>query len=283
MRADSSSLTAVIPALLRAAHQVFDERPLILDDPVAVGLVDRSTEPEIRASAELLQSSAMKRLRSTFVLRSRYAEDCLAEAAEHAGQYVILGAGLDTFAYRQPGWAKHLRIFEVDHPATQQWKQERLAKADVWVPPNLTFVPLDFERASLRRTLDEAKLDTSTPTVFSWLGVTQYLTDSAIDRTLEYVASFPRSSRIVITMAVPEEMLAPGAAKAAALNAAAAADRGEPWINRLAPRALSERLTHLGFASAFHLAPEEVERRYFAGRTDGLEVPVIEQILLGTV
>jgi methyltransferase (TIGR00027 family) len=220
VRDDASSLTAVIPALLRAAHQIFDARPLILDDPVAVGLVERSTEREILANAELLQSSAMKRLRSTFILRSRYAEDCLAEVAEHVGQYVILGAGLDTFAYRQPAWAKPLRIFEVDHPATQRWKEERLAKARVWMPPNLTLVPIDFERASLRRSLDEAKLDTDVPTVFSWLGVTQYLTDSAIDRTLEYVASFPRSSRIVITVAVPEEMLAPGAAKVAAASRA---------------------------------------------------------------
>ena len=110
MRDDASSLTAVIPALLRAAHQIFDERPLILDDPVAVGLVERSPEREILANADLLQSSAMKRLRSTFVLRSRYAEDCLAEVAERVGQYVILGAGLDTFAYRQPAWARRLTL-----------------------------------------------------------------------------------------------------------------------------------------------------------------------------
>jgi methyltransferase (TIGR00027 family) len=280
---DAPSLTAVLPALLRAAHQVFDARPLILDDPVAVGLVERSTEREILANAELLQTSAMKRLRSSFVLRSRYAEDCLAEVAEHVGQYVILGAGFDTFAYRQPAWAKRLRIFEVDHPATQRGKEERLAKADVWVPPNLSFVPIDFERASLRRSLDEAKLDTDVPTVFSWLGVTQYLTDVAIDRTLEYVASFPRSSRIVITVAVPEEMLTPGAAKGAVFNAAASAERGVPWINRLSPRLLSDHLQRLGYSSSCHLTPDEAEKRYYAGRTDDLRVPVIEQLLLGTV
>ena len=283
MRDDASSLSAVIPALLRAAHQIFDARPLIFDDPVAVGLVERSTEREILMNAELLQSSAMKRQRSAFILRSRYAEDCLAEVAEHVGQYVILGAGLDTFAYRQPAWAKRLRIFEVDHPATQRWKEERLAKAGLWMPPNLTLAPIDFERASLRRTLDEVKLDTDVPTFFSWLGVTQYLTDSAIERTLEYVASFPRSSQIVITVAVPEDMLAPGAAQVAALNAATAAERGEPWINRLSPSALSERLKHLGFSSAFHLTPDEAEKRYFAGRSDDLRVPVIEQLLLATV
>jgi methyltransferase (TIGR00027 family) len=283
MRDDASRLTAVVPALLRAAHQVFDARPLIFDDPVAVGLVERSTERELVANAELLQSSAMKRLRSTFVLRSRYAEDCLAEVAEHVGQYVILGAGLDTFAYRQPAWAKRLRIFEVDHPATQRWKEERIANADLWPPANLTLVPIDFERSSLRRTLDEAKLDTRVPTIFSWLGVTQYLTDSAIDRTLEYVASFPRSSRIVITVAVPDEMLAGGAAKAAAYNAAAAAERGNPWISRLSPRTLSDRLVRLGFSSTFHLEPEAADERYFAGRSDDLRVPVIEQLLLATV
>ena len=250
---------------------------------MAVGFIDGTSEREILDNREGFRSPFLSGLRSSFVLRNRYAEDCLAESPTSVGQYVILGAGLDTFAYRQPPSAKHLRIFEVDHPATQRWKRERLAKVGIEPPPNLVFAPIDFERSSLAHGLGDATFDAEIPTFFSWLGVTQYLTVQAINQTLEYVASLPASSQIVFTFVLPDEALGPDDAQANAIGSSVAAARGEPWITRLEPRSLSIRLQSLGFSSTFHLTPADAQTRYYSGRTDGLPVPSIEQLMRATV
>jgi methyltransferase (TIGR00027 family) len=283
MKDDAPSFTALGPALLQAVHQVLDDSPRILTDPVAVGFVDGSSEREILDNREGFQSSFLRTLRSNFVLRTRYAEDCLAESPPSVGQYVILGAGLDTFAYRQPPSAKHLRIFEVDHPATQRWKRERLAKVGIEAPPNLVFAPIDFERSSLAHALGDATFDPEIPTFVSWLGVTQYLTVQAIDQTLEYVASLPPSSQIVFTFVLPDEALDPDDAQVNAIGASVAAARGEPWITRLEPSSLSKRLRSLGFSSTYPLTAADAQTRYYSGRTDGLTVPSIEQLMRATV
>ena len=150
MEEGKPSQTAIAPAVLRAAHQILDQKPRILDDPIAVGLVEGSDREQILEQATALNSRQMKSWRSLFVMRSRYAEDCLKEAAEKGvRQFVILGAGLDTFAYRQPEWATTFKIFEVDHPNTQGWKRERLKTASVAIPSNVVFVPCDFEKTDL--------------------------------------------------------------------------------------------------------------------------------------
>jgi methyltransferase (TIGR00027 family) len=283
MKEDAPSFTAVFAAWLRAAHQVLDDDPKILADPLAVGLVEGSSEDELLANSEDLHSPGMKGLRSALVLRSRYAEDALAESATSIGQYVILGAGLDSFAYRQPPWARHLRIFEVDHPATQRWKRERLAEVGIELPPNLVFCPIDFEHSSLAEGLGDVSFNRETPTFFSWLGVTQYLTNRSIDQTLGHVASLPPPTQIVFTFLLPDGAIGASDAADVATASSIAAARGEPWITRIEPQSLSERLRGLGFSAALHLTPALAKDRYYSGRTDELPVPVIEQLMLARV
>src|SRR5438105_18537 len=146
MRHEEASRTTQRPALLRAAHQILDAEPKIHHDPLAVGLTPEASVESIRANERLIRGSDCMLLRSAFVLRARYAEDCLAAAAlAGVSQYVILGAGMDTFAYRQPEHARAMRIFEVDHPSTQAAKRGCFAKRGLRTPANLAFVALDFE------------------------------------------------------------------------------------------------------------------------------------------
>jgi methyltransferase (TIGR00027 family) len=185
-------------------------------------------------------------------------------------QYVLLGAGLDTFAYRQPAWASSLRIFEVDHPGSQLWKRERLGEAKVGVPANLTFVPVDFERASPRQGLSAAAFDFGAATFLSWLGVTQYLTLEAIEQTLGFVLSLPRGSEIAFEFIVPGDLLPADEAAVFEALAARAADIGEPWLTRFRPHELRTKLLAMGFCEVIHLSPQEANDRYFRGRRDGL-------------
>ena len=177
------------PAIFRAAHQVLDASPKILDDPVAVDLVEGASVAAIRAAEADHQTPGRRLARALFVLRSRFAEDQLAEAirpgigpgggpggGQRVGQYVVLGAGLDTFAYRQPRWARHLAIIEVDHPASQAFKRQQLRRHQIAVPDNLAFAPIDFERQDLASGLSGGPFAADRPTFLSWLGVSQYLT-----------------------------------------------------------------------------------------------------------
>ncbi len=142
MKARYSSSTMILTAIQRAAYQVLDDEPRILDDPVAVGLTEGCSREEILAAAQEYRTPILALRRSAFVLRSRFAEDCLRSAVSGGiRQYVILGAGLDTFAYRQPNWARNLAIFEVDHPPSQEYKRERLAARGIQIPANLRFCP----------------------------------------------------------------------------------------------------------------------------------------------
>ena len=180
-------------ALHRAAHQLLD-RPLVFADDVVLRLIG----PELVATItpDWADQAAVRRLRATIALRSRYAEDRLADAVRRGvGQYLVLGAGLDSFAYRNPFPA--LRIFEVDHPASQAAKRRLLADAGIALPPTLTFVPVDFERERLIDALVRGGVDTSAQVFVSWLGVTVYLTREAVLETLAAVATLPAGSAIV--------------------------------------------------------------------------------------
>ena len=147
--------------------------------------------------------------RAGFALRARYAEDCLAQGVERGvAQYVVLGAGLDTFACRQPPWSRRLQIFELDHPATQQWKRERLRHAGIELPSNVTFVPTDFERASVADALGRTGFAFAATTLCSWMGVTQYLTRDALDATFRFTLSLPRHvARLRVTSCMAQHWL----------------------------------------------------------------------------
>lgn len=280
MRDADPSRTAIRAAVLRAAHQILDDEPKVLVDPVAVRLV----EGLLPADGDTLQAPPLKRLRAALVLRSRYAEDALAEAARGGvRQYVILGAGLDTFAYRQPPWARALTVFEADRPATQAWKHEALRLAGIAVPGNVRFCPVDLETGSLPRALGAAGFQVAIPTFASWLGATQYLSDAAIDVTLRFVRALPAGSGIVFSFVAPDAWLDREDREEFGTWAAAAASDGEPWITRLDPTALRCRLLDLGFGRVDHLPPETATARYLSERRDGLLVPRAVHLMRATV
>jgi len=260
-----ASRTALGAAAMRAAHRFVDGEPWILDDPVAERLIDANDLERLVANAEALRTVSATRLRTHVLLRSRYAEDRLASAAgQGIGQLVVLGAGLDTFAYRQPDLATCLRIFEVDHPASQDDKRRRLAAAGIEVPGNVEFVGIDLEKTSLGEGLRASALDLDRPTFFSCLGVLVYLTSEAVQEIFRLVAGFPPGSEIVFTFSRPRSSLSDLAGRAAAL--------GEPWLTQLEPRSLRANLRRLGFSGIFFLSQAEAERAMGA-RADGLRAP----------
>jgi methyltransferase (TIGR00027 family) len=202
-------------------------------------------------------------------VRSRYAEDQLGKAAEHgARQYVVLGAGLDTFAYRNPYPA--LRVFEVDHPATQAWKRGRLQSAGIAVPQSVAYVPVDFERQQLAVELERGGLDTTLPAFFCWLGVTPYLTRESCMATLGFIGKMPAGSGVAFDFAVDPKLLGLQERLALYLLSRRVASAGEPFRLFFRPAELVEELKKLGFTRTEMLGAQEINARYFNNRRDGL-------------
>ena len=282
MEKSQRSRTIEIPAIMRALHQTMDDDPKILSDPIAPRLID--SDDDRRWLAPLIDHPFAKQWRAGFALRARYAEDCLAESVQRgARQYVILGAGLDSFAYRQPPWAGSLRIYEADHPITQRWKRDRLDAAGIAIPSNLAFAPIDFERESIPVALRTAGFAPDRQTVCSWMGVTQYLTPEALEATFRFVLSLPPSSEIVFSFILPQEDVSGVEAEALSIAARRAAEVGEPWLARFRADELAARLRSTGFSRTIHLTPEEAGRRYFRDRKDGLKERRGEQLMRAIV
>src|SRR5271165_4119917 len=201
MKPNEPSRTALMIARQRAAHQVLDHGS-ILYDPFAMKIL-REDEKEVLQYENQHPLASIGRLFNA--ARSRIAEDALSRAVETGvRQIVILGAGLDTFALRNPHGALEIRIYEVDHPATQAWKLERLAEAQIALPPWLSFVPVDFERDDVGEKLAAAGFQQNSPAFFTWLGVVPYLTQDAIGRTLGYMASIEDSEVVFDYVETPE-------------------------------------------------------------------------------
>jgi methyltransferase (TIGR00027 family) len=265
----AASATALGVAVLRAVHAVADEAPRVLDDPIAAQLVD----PAALDRALDRDNPGARALRAHVVLRSRFAEERLeAAVARGVRQLVVLGAGFDTFAYRQPAWASTLRIFEADHPASQRAKRERLAAAGIAIPENVTFVAIDFATTSLLDGFAASTFDPDRPVFFSWLGVMMYLDEGAIDAVLRYVAARPEGSELAFSFASAD----PAASRAAEERAKAL---GEPWLTRFEPAALESKLHAHGFRSVTLLQPANA-RRYFGDRSDLLRAP--ERVSIGS-
>ena len=268
METGEPSATARGAALSRAVHQIIDF-PRILDDPFALSILGTLAPGELQEAVDR-QSRA---LRASIAMRSRYAEDRLAAAvARGIRQYVILGAGLDTFAYRNPHGERGLRVFEVDHPATQRYKRERLEAARIARPPGLTFVPINFETQTLPRELAAAGFRFDQPAFFSLLGVVIYLTDAAVMETLRVVASCPAGSEIAFSFSVPDKLLTEAQQRGRVLSMARVAALGEPWITFYEPSALASTLRARGFRSTEVFAPQDANHTYFADRIDGLRI-----------
>jgi methyltransferase (TIGR00027 family) len=268
------SRTAFTAALLRAAHQRFDGEPKVIADGVIIRLLDENTRSQLDSLQSGVHSPSARIMRSAFVLRSRFAEDELeAAAARGVKQYVILGAGLDTFAFRQPAYAAALRIFEVDRRATQRWKRRRLAECGITEPGNLIWVPTDFEEGRLAAALESAGFSRTQPACVSWLGVTQYLSEQAINAVLLFAASLPGPSTLILTFMVPDADLEGEELEAVQQVAQRAAAEGELWRTRFRPQDMRQLLTNAGFTRVFLPSPEEADARYFSHRQDALRAP----------
>ena len=270
VRHGEPSRSALTVASLRAVHQLLDE-PLVLPDPIALPLLGASAEAALRDDPFVLNDPMSRGLRGALVVRSRFVEDELARCvAAGVRQYVLLGAGLDTYAYRNPYGDEGLRVFEVDHPGTQRWKQQLLAEAGIGVPPSLTFVPVDLERDDLGGALRQTGFRADQAACVSWMGVTMYLTADAVLRTLGTVAGFAAGSCLCFDYRVPATMLNPIERVVSDVLEQQIAALGEPWLSAFDPAQLQKQLLELGFGSAESATPDDLNVRYFARRKDGL-------------
>jgi methyltransferase (TIGR00027 family) len=264
MQPGQPSRTALGAAGLRAAHQVLDGAAIFVD-PLALRILGADADALVR-EAEMEADPFRQRLRWFIAVRSRIADDALAAAARRgARQLVVLGAGLDTTAYRALP-SQDLRIFEVDHPATQIWKRERLADAGIPPPPAMSFVPVDFECETLADGLAAAGFDPARQTFFSWLGVVPYLTDDAIFATLGYIAGLPGGAHVVFDYVNPPGSMEPGRRAMHEALTARVAGLGEQLRNHFDSNALHARLSALGFRDVEDLGWPEIVTRFFPGR-----------------
>jgi methyltransferase (TIGR00027 family) len=252
METGQPSKTAYSAARYRAAHQ-FLELGAIFKDPLAPRILG--------ASAEELQADAPRRAMRVFIAaRHRFAEDALAAAvARGVRTVVVLGAGLDTFAYRNP--FEGVRVVEVDHPATQAWKRERLAETGIEIPSSVSYAGVDFEKESLGD-----RLDLDGPAFFVWLGVVPYLTREGFDETLRFVASVA-GSEVVFDYAQSPAVMTPERRAALEARAERVARIGEPWLTYFEPAEIASELTGLGFTEIEDLGPAQLAARFF-GRRD---------------
>ena len=267
MQTGRASKTALRVAIRRAAHQVMDH-PRILEDPIAVRLVGNAFTRDM----ERAQHKVARDFRAFMAVRSRFVEDHLAAAvAQGVSQYVVLGAGLDTFAWRNP--FPTLRVFEVDFPATQEWKHGMLEEAGLQIPARLTFVPMDFEHKTLAAGLIESGFDAAKPAFFGWLGVVPYLTREAFRATIGDIARMPGGSGLGFDYGLSPEVLSPLRRLALQALADRVAAAGEPLKLLFTPEELERELLQAGFARVEQCDTAQLNQLYFAGRTDGLKLP----------
>lgn len=274
MRDAEPSSTALYVAIRRASHQLLDDPP-VFRDPIALEIIGPGPRAALKTNpSHFEQEFYASYLRAFLAVRSRVAEETLAAAiAAGADQYVVLGAGLDTSAYREGPRHPQLRMFEVDHPATQAWKRQLLSAAEIPIPPALAFVPVDFEQQRLEDELRSAGFDATRPAFFSWLGCSMYLTESTVWQTLAIVAAATRSGGgIVFDYSVSPALLSPAEQAGIRERAQRLADIGEPWKSNFVPDHLVAGLSNLGFDPVEDLGPEELNTRYFADRPDELRV-----------
>ena len=261
------SRTAQRVAVRRAAHQLLD-RPLVLADPFAMQIIGPDAAAATEAKADGRVSGSF---RAFMAVRSRYSEDELAAAvARGVRQYVVLGAGLDTFAWRNPYADVH--VFEVDYPATQHWKRQRVANVGMGEPPSLTFAPVDFESQTLAEGLRNAGFRDDEPAYFSWLGVTMYLTREAFESSIAFMGSLPAGGGVTFDYAVHREEL--GVFEKLALDhlAKKVASVGEPFQLFFRSAELASTVRRLGFAELEDVGRDELNARYLRDRADGLRL-----------
>jgi methyltransferase (TIGR00027 family) len=276
------SRTAVLTAVARDIYRQ-QPVPLIFDDALAMGLAGeagRGLGERLRCD---LSSSLLLAFSRWVCIRSRFAEDLVERAvAEGFGQYVILGAGLDSFAYRRRDLLDRLRVFEVDHPASQSWKRDRLRELGVQIPDSLVFAPVDFEHQTLRAGLEGAGFEFGRSAVFTWIGVTMYLTHEAINATLGTIMQCLPGTRVALTYNQPHDALDRFSLAVTSAFAGMASDMGEPFLSFFVPAQIDEVLRSHGFADIAHFGAEEARALYFDGRAD-VDIAGAQRLVVGTV
>jgi len=284
------SRTALTAALMRAVHTRLD-RPRLIDDPWGDRLVSASekaslcrraldgADPETRKRLEKLGSQqavidAVLRAHGTYggvIIRSRCAEDALESAvARGVRQYVLIGAGFDSFIVRQPAFARDVEIVEIDHPATQATKRGRLDGCGVQIPPNVRFVPADLSRESMASVLARCNVSRVLPAFFSWLGVTIYLSRDANLAALRGIAASSAPGSEIVFTYIDERVLEGGRSAKLEKMRTRVATLGEPWLSGFNPATLANELREIGLVLVEDLGSQALSERYCAGRTDGL-------------
>ena len=280
-RASVPDHTAVRVALWRALHVELDAPPHVLED--RVGLALAAPEPAWRGRPDM-NPDFTRGFRAGIVARARFIEDLVVEAVGRGvGQYVILGAGLDTFAQRRPELAARLRVFEVDQPATQAWKRQRLVELGLGVPSWLHLCPVDFEAGDAW--LDElsaAGFDARKPALVASTGVSMYLTREAIGATMRQVTTLGAGSTLAMTYILPMELADPEERPGREIAEKGARAAGTPFISFFAPAEIAALARASGFEQARTVSADDYVRRYFAGRSDGLRPASSEEMLVAT-
>ncbi|MGH3216233.1 MAG: class I SAM-dependent methyltransferase [Trebonia sp.] len=273
--------TAVRVALWRAMHVLVDPPPHVLDDEVGLRLAAPGAGWRDRPDMDPVFTSGF---RAHVVARSRFIEDLVAEqAARGAGQYVLLGAGLDTFAQRRPDAAARLRVFEVDQPGPQAWKRRRLTELGYGVPDWLRLVPVDFEAGgSWRDEIAAAGFDAGRAAVVASTGVSMYLTREANAATLRELASLAAGSTVAITFQLPAELVDEQDRPGRQIAVDGAERSGTPFISFFAPAEMLALAREAGFTDVRHVSGTTLNGRYFAGRADGLRMSTGEDFLVAT-
>lgn len=274
--------TAVRVALWRALHVLADAPPHVIEDELGLKLAAPSGDWRQRPD---MHPDFTRPFRASIVARARFVEDLVAEQrAKEVGQYVILGAGLDTFVQRRADLAPSLITYEVDPPGPQAWKRQRLAELGWGIPEWLRFVPVDFEAGgSWLKGLKEAGFHAGQPAVVACAGVSMYLTREAIKDTLRQVAAFAPGSTLAMTFLLPIEMADPEVRPGLERAVKGAQASGTPFISFLTPGQVLSLAREAGFREARHVSAADLAERYFTGRTDGLRPPRnTEEMLVAT-
>jgi methyltransferase (TIGR00027 family) len=280
-RTAAADSTAVRVALWRAMHVQIDSTPHVLEDEIGLRLAAPDDGWRRRPD---MDPQATSGYRAGIVARARFIEDLVTEQAGHGVvQYVILGAGLDTFAQRRPEIASHLRVFEVDQPGPQAWKRQRLIELGFGIPEWLRLVPVDFEAAaSWWGRLAAAGFDASRPAVVASTGVTLYLTKDAIAATLRQIATLAPGSTLAMTFILPLELLDPDDRPQQQAVQKSARAAGTPFVSFFSPPEMLALARNAGFTQAQHVSTADLIQRYFTGRTDGLRPSSGEAFLVAT-
>ncbi|MGW3208545.1 class I SAM-dependent methyltransferase [Streptomyces sp. NPDC001135] len=279
-RTEAPDNTAVRCALWRAMHVRTDPPPHVFEDEIGLRLAGPG--PDWRSRPDM-DPGATRGFRAAMVARARFIEDLVAEQADRGvDQYVILGAGLDTFAQRAPGTASRLRVFEIDQPGPQAWKRRRLAELGLGVPGRLHLVPVDFEASggSWLEHLVAAGFDPGRPAVIASTGVTMYLTEEATTATLRQIAGLAPGTTLAMTFLLPEELVDERDRAGLRASEAGARASGTPFLSFYTPREMLDLAREAGFADARHVSGASHAERYFAGRADGLRPSTGEDLLL---